>query len=118
MRIQFFGGTGTVTGSKYLLEHEGRRLLVDCGLFQGVKQLRLRNWHPLPTNAADIDAVLLTHAHIDHSGFVPRLVNLGFKGGEGCVGGGPAPPRNPLPRACVRGPDDLEPSRAGARGRP
>ncbi len=85
MRIQFFGGTGTVTGSKYLLEHEGRRLLVDCGLFQGVKQLRLRSWHPLPTNAADIDAVLLTHAHIDHSGFVPRLVNLGFKGPVYCT---------------------------------
>ena len=85
MRIQFLGGTGTVTGSKYLLEHAGRRLLVDCGLFQGVKQLRLRNWQPLPINAADIDAVLLTHAHIDHSGFVPRLVRLGFKGPVYCT---------------------------------
>jgi len=80
MRIQFLGGTGTVTGSKYLLEHAGRRLLVDCGLFQGLKQLRLRNWQPLPIKAADIDAILLTHAHIDHSGFVPRLLKLGFKG--------------------------------------
>lgn len=80
MRIQFLGGTDTVTGSKYLLEHGGRRLLVDCGLFQGLKQLRLRNWEPLPVKASQIDAVLLTHAHLDHSGFVPRLINLGFKG--------------------------------------
>jgi metallo-beta-lactamase family protein len=80
MRIQFLGGTGTVTGSKYLLEHAGGRLLVDCGLFQGVKQLRLRNWDSLPLPAADIDAVVLTHAHIDHSGFLPRLLKLGFRG--------------------------------------
>jgi metallo-beta-lactamase family protein len=58
MRLQFFGATGTVTGSKYLLEQGGRKLLVDCGLFQGVKQLRLRNWQPLPLPAADIDAVV------------------------------------------------------------
>jgi len=80
MRIDFLGGTGTVTGSKYLLTHEGRRLLVDCGLFQGLKQLRLRNWAVPPVDPASIDAVLLTHAHMDHSGFVPRLVQLGFKG--------------------------------------
>ncbi|MBO9651422.1 MAG: MBL fold metallo-hydrolase [Variovorax sp.] len=80
MRIQFLGGTDTVTGSKYLLEHAGRRLLVDCGLFQGLKQLRLRNWEPLPVRACEIDAVLLTHAHLDHSGLVPRLIKLGFKG--------------------------------------
>ena len=85
MRIQFLGGTGTVTGSKYLLEHAGRRVLVDCGLFQGLKQLRLRNWEPLPIKAADLDAVLLTHAHMDHSGFVPRLVKLGFKGPVYCT---------------------------------
>jgi metallo-beta-lactamase family protein len=85
MRIQFLGGTGTVTGSRYLLEHAGRRLLVDCGLFQGVKQLRLRNWQPLPIKAAEIDAVLLTHAHLDHSGFIPRLVSLGFKGPVYCT---------------------------------
>lgn len=85
MRIDFLGGTGTVTGSKYLLTHEGRRLLVDCGLFQGLKQLRLRNWEPLPVKASDIDAVLLTHAHLDHSGFVPRLVKLGFKGPVYCT---------------------------------
>lgn len=80
MRIDFLGGTGTVTGSKYLLTHAGRRLLVDCGLFQGLKQLRLRNWAALPFEPARIDAVLLTHAHMDHSGFVPRLVRQGFTG--------------------------------------
>ena len=80
MRLHFFGATGTVTGSKYLLEDGGRKLLVDCGLFQGVKQLRLRNWQPLPVSAAEIEAVVLTHAHIDHSGFLPRLVKLGFRG--------------------------------------
>lgn len=85
MRIDFLGGTGTVTGSKYLLTHEGRRLLVDCGLFQGLKQLRLRNWDALPVDPAGIDAVLLTHAHMDHSGFVPRLVQLGFRGKVYCT---------------------------------
>jgi len=85
MRIEFLGGTGTVTGSKYLLERGGRRLLVDCGLFQGLKQLRLRNWEPLPVRAASIDAVLLTHAHLDHSGFVPRLIQLGFAGPVYCT---------------------------------
>ncbi|SEA55482.1 MBL fold metallo-hydrolase RNA specificity domain-containing protein [Variovorax sp. YR216] len=80
MRIQFLGGTDTVTGSKYLLEHAGRRLLVDCGLYQGLKQLRLRNWEALPVKASEIDAILLTHAHLDHSGLVPRLIKLGFKG--------------------------------------
>ncbi|HEY2925376.1 MBL fold metallo-hydrolase [Piscinibacter sp.] len=80
MQLRFLGGTGTVTGSKVLVEHEGQRLLVDCGLFQGLKQLRLRNWSSLPVPASSIDAVVLTHAHIDHSGFLPRLVDLGFRG--------------------------------------
>jgi metallo-beta-lactamase family protein len=80
MQLRFLGGTGTVTGSKYLVEHDGRRLLVDCGLFQGLKQLRLRNWSSLPIPASSIDAVVLTHAHLDHSGFIPRLVDLGFRG--------------------------------------
>jgi metallo-beta-lactamase family protein len=80
MQLQFFGAVGTVTGSKTLLEHEGRRVLVDCGLFQGVKQLRLRNWEALPVRASSIDAVVLTHAHVDHCGFLPRLVKLGFQG--------------------------------------
>lgn len=80
MRLTFLGGAGTVTGSKYLLEHAGRRVLVDCGLFQGLKVLRLRNWDPPPVDAASIDAVVLTHAHIDHSGYLPALAKAGFKG--------------------------------------
>jgi len=80
MKLTFLGATGTVTGSRYLVEHAGRRLLVDCGLFQGLKQLRLRNWAPLPVEASSIDAVVLTHAHIDHSGYLPRLVEMGFRG--------------------------------------
>lgn len=84
MQLQFLGATGTVTGSKYLLRHQGATLLVDCGLFQGFKQLRLRNWEPLPVPAASIDAIVLTHAHIDHSGYVPVLVRRGFKGKVYC----------------------------------
>ncbi|WP_269582861.1 MBL fold metallo-hydrolase RNA specificity domain-containing protein [Roseibium sp. Sym1] len=80
VKITFLGGVGTVTGSKYLLETDGLKILVDCGLFQGYKQLRLRNWAPLPVKPADIDAVILTHAHLDHSGYVPLLVRNGFKG--------------------------------------
>jgi metallo-beta-lactamase family protein len=78
--ITFLGGADTVTGSKYLIEYNQQRLLVDCGLFQGYKQLRLRNWNPLPVNAADIHAVVLTHAHLDHSGYLPLLVKSGFQG--------------------------------------
>ncbi|MBM3387660.1 MAG: MBL fold metallo-hydrolase [Betaproteobacteria bacterium] len=78
--ITFLGGADTVTGSKYLIEHQHHRLLVDCGLFQGYKQLRLRNWAPLPVAPSQIDAVLLTHAHLDHSGYIPLLVHEGFKG--------------------------------------
>jgi len=80
MKLSFLGGVGTVTGSKYLLEHDGRRLLIDCGLFQGFKQLRLRNWEPLPVAPASLDTVLLTHAHLDHSGYLPLLVKRGFRG--------------------------------------
>ena len=85
MRLTFLGGTGTVTGSKYLLEHEGRRLLVDAGLYQGLKQLRLRNWDPFPVAPSELDAIVLTHAHLDHSGFIPRLVQLGFRGRVYCT---------------------------------
>jgi metallo-beta-lactamase family protein len=78
--LTFLGAVGTVTGSKYLLESGGARVLVDCGLFQGYKQLRLRNWAPFPVPPSSIDQVLLTHAHIDHSGYLPRLVKDGYKG--------------------------------------
>jgi metallo-beta-lactamase family protein len=87
MQLTFLGGTGTVTGSKYLLEYEGHRILVDCGLFQGLKQLRLRNWAPFPVAAATIEAVVLTHAHLDHSGYIPRLVKEGFNGTVYCTSG-------------------------------
>jgi glyoxylase-like metal-dependent hydrolase (beta-lactamase superfamily II) len=79
VNITFLGGTGTVTGSKYLVQHDGKQLLVDCGLFQGYKQLRLRNWNPMPVEAADMDAVLLTHAHLDHSGYLPLLYRQGSR---------------------------------------
>ncbi len=78
--ITFYGGVGTVTGSKYLLEHNGKKVLVDCGLFQGLKELRERNWEDPPFVPSEIDAVIITHAHIDHTGWLPRLVKLGFKG--------------------------------------
>lgn len=80
LELRFLGATGTVTGSRYLLKHLGRRVLVDCGLYQGLKQLRLRNWSPFPVPASSIDAVILTHAHLDHSGYLPRLVAEGFEG--------------------------------------
>jgi metallo-beta-lactamase family protein len=80
LRLTFLGAAGTVTGSKYLLEADGKRILIDCGLFQGFKQLRLRNWAKLPIEPESIDAVLLTHAHIDHSGYLPLLVKSGFRG--------------------------------------
>ena len=79
-KITFLGAAGTVTGSKYLIEAGGKRLLVDCGLFQGPKELQQRNWNNLPIDPATIDWVLLTHAHIDHTGYIPRLVQDGFLG--------------------------------------
>jgi len=78
--LSFHGAAGTVTGSRYLVQHADKRVLVDCGLFQGHKQLRLRNWAPMPFDAGSIDAVVLTHAHIDHSGFLPALSRKGFRG--------------------------------------
>lgn len=78
--LTFLGASRCVTGSKYLLEHDGRRVLFDCGLFQGLKELRLRNWDDFPVPASSIDAVVLTHAHLDHVGYLPRLVAHGFKG--------------------------------------
>ena len=79
-RLTFLGATSTVTGSRYLVEAGGRRVLVDCGLFQGYKPLRLRNWAEFPVDPASIEAVVLTHAHLDHSGYLPRLAAQGFKG--------------------------------------
>jgi metallo-beta-lactamase family protein len=79
------GGAGTVTGSKHLLEADGRRILVDCGLFQGLKNLRELNWAPFPIDPSSIDAVVLTHAHLDHSGYIPRLTNSGFDGPVFCT---------------------------------
>lgn len=80
MKIVFLGGTETVTGSKYLIETDTTRVLVDCGLFQGYKWLRRRNRQPLPLGIQDVDAILLTHAHLDHSGFIPVLYRNGFRG--------------------------------------
>ncbi len=85
--LTFIGGAGTVTGSKTLLETGGRKTLVDCGLFQGRKQLRLQNWEPFPVPPESIHAVVLTHAHIDHCGYLPRLVRGGFRGPVYCTEG-------------------------------
>lgn len=85
IRMQFLGGAGTVTGSKILLEYNDKRILIDCGLFQGLKRLRLLNWEPFPVDPSTIDAILLTHAHLDHCGYIPRLVKNGFKGEIHCT---------------------------------
>lgn len=87
MRMTFLGAAGTVTGSKYLLEHHGRHVLIDCDLIQGYKQLRLHNWDQFQLPVRDLDAIVLTHAHVDHSGYLPVLVRSGY--------GGPVMPRRP-----------------------
>jgi metallo-beta-lactamase family protein len=84
LKLTFLGATGTVTGSRYLIEDDGKRYLVDCGLFQGMKDDRLRNWQPFPVPPASISAIVLTHAHIDHSGYIPRMIRDGFKGPVYC----------------------------------
>lgn len=86
-QLTFLGAARTVTGSKYLLEHQGTRILIDCGLFQGLKELRARNWEPFPVDAHSIHAVVLTHAHLDHVGYLPRLVAQGFRGRVFCTAG-------------------------------
>ena len=84
-RLTFLGAAGTVTGSKYLVETGSARFLIDCGLFQGAKEWRLRNWEPLPLEPGQLDFVLLTHAHLDHSGYLPRLAAGGFRGPVYCT---------------------------------
>ncbi len=86
-RITFLGATDTVTGSRYLVETDVVRMLVDCGLFQGPKKLRLRNWAPPDIDLTTLDAVILTHAHLDHTGYVPRLCKLGYRGRIYCTEG-------------------------------
>ena len=85
--ITFLGAARTVTGSKYLVETNGARIMVDAGLFQGLKELRLRNWADFPVPPSSIDAIVLTHAHLDHCGYLPRLVAHGFKGRVFCTQG-------------------------------
>ncbi|GAB4348836.1 MAG: hypothetical protein OHK0038_27970 [Flammeovirgaceae bacterium] len=80
INIYFLGGAGTVTGSKHLIETNKQKILIDCGLFQGLKMLRLMNWKELPIPAHKIDCVLLTHGHLDHVGYLPLLVKQGFRG--------------------------------------
>src|SRR5216684_1449437 len=85
--LTFFGAARTVTGSKYLVDLNGTRIMVDAGLFQGLKELRERNWQDLPVPASSIEAVVLTHAHLDHCGYLPRLVAQGFRGRVFCTAG-------------------------------
>ena len=85
MKIHFLGAAGTVTGSKYLVSTNAHQVLIDCGLFQGLKQLRLRNWAALPFEPAALSSVVLTHAHLDHSGYLPLLVKSGFRGAIHCT---------------------------------
>ncbi len=84
-KLSFLGAAGTVTGSRFLLETRGKKILIDCGLFQGPKELRQRNWNPFPVDPAGVDYVIFTHAHIDHIGYFPRLCKDGFKGKAICT---------------------------------
>jgi metallo-beta-lactamase family protein len=83
--LTFLGATGTVTGSRFLVEHDGARVLVDAGLYQGLRELRRRNWEQFPVDPSTLDAVVLTHAHLDHCGYLPRLVRDGFTGQIVCT---------------------------------
>jgi metallo-beta-lactamase family protein len=85
LKISFLGGAGTVTGSKTLIESNGKRILVDCGLFQGLKELRNMNWAPFPIEPDTIVAIILTHAHLDHCGYLPVLIKNGYKGKIYCT---------------------------------
>jgi metallo-beta-lactamase family protein len=85
IKLTFYGGAGTVTGSKTLIEANNKKILIDCGLFQGLKELRSKNWDEFPIDPSSIDEVLLTHAHLDHCGYLPLLVKKGFKGSIHCT---------------------------------
>ena len=85
VQVKFLGAAKSVTGSRYLIEMDGFTFLFDCGLFQGLKELRLRNWDEFPIDPAKIDAVVISHAHIDHTGYLPRLVKDGFTGPIYCT---------------------------------
>jgi metallo-beta-lactamase family protein len=85
VKVKFLGGTGTVTGSRYLLDVDDFRILFDCGLFQGLKELRLRNWDTFPIDPSTVHAVIISHAHIDHTGYLPKFVKEGFKGPIYCT---------------------------------
>ena len=87
MQLTFLGATKTVTGSKYLISANNRKILIDCGLYQGFSELRARNWKTLPIDPHSLDAILLTHAHIDHTGYLPVLVKNGYKGKIFCTSG-------------------------------
>lgn len=80
VKLHFLGAAGTVTGSKFLLEADGKNILIDCGMFQGLKELRQLNWEPFPFPPQKIDLILLTHGHLDHSGYIPKLKQQGFEG--------------------------------------
>ncbi len=84
MWLTFLGAAGTVTGSRLLVEHDRQRMLVDCGMFQGERELRRRNWEPFPFPPAELTAVAISHAHLDHVGWLPRLVAEGFTGPVYC----------------------------------
>ncbi len=114
LSIQFLGAAGTVTGSKYLVQIGPRRLLLDAGLFQGLKELRLRNWADPPFSPSAVEAVVLSHAHIDHSGFLPRLARMGFRGKAYCTSGTADLLRVMLPDAAMLQEEDAE--RANRKG--
>ena len=79
-QLIILGAAGSVTGSRFLLEHNDKKYLIDCGLFQGWREFREKNWQPFPIPPEEIDGVIITHAHIDHTGYLPRLVEQGFNG--------------------------------------
>ena len=85
MELSFLGGAGTVTGSKFLLSHNGEQILIDCGMFQGLKQFRLLNWDKIDVDTKQLKAIILTHAHLDHCGALPLIVRQGFRGPIFCT---------------------------------